>query len=333
MRKELREFLELWTVGFMIGSTQVVDMETTRKNDYGRILVAVLDPSLIPEGIDVVIGDHYFELDFEVEKWGINENGEEAEFEWNGSGMGSGGEGEERKGLHGEEEGQERMAKKQKMDLDSTGGGNGRATAIKSDSVGLASWKEQVQNMSEGEFEVFLRQKAGEILDKAAENVLDELVDKVMEEEEEGQQEAQVAGEMSRRENEEGLEKKLEEAAAVQGANKQQVRASPRLQRSKDEHVLAKAQGRAARKNLEFHGDNPRPISLLSVNRDKTLEYMQEIGVNFGSSSMDREDSFQALMNLELERDEVEGGGLGDTWLGSDGDSDEENIDSLEKML
>jgi hypothetical protein len=46
---------------------------------------------------------------------------------------------------------------------------------------------------------------------------------------------------------------------------------------------------------------------------------------------MDREDSFQALMNLELERDEVEGGGLGEAWLGSDGDSDEENIDSLER--
>jgi hypothetical protein len=32
--------------------------------------------------LDVVIGDHYFELDFEVEKVGIDENGEEAEFVW-----------------------------------------------------------------------------------------------------------------------------------------------------------------------------------------------------------------------------------------------------------
>jgi hypothetical protein len=30
----------------------------------------------------VVIGDHYFELDFEVERVGIDENGEEVEFEW-----------------------------------------------------------------------------------------------------------------------------------------------------------------------------------------------------------------------------------------------------------
>jgi hypothetical protein len=31
---------------------------------------------LIPEQLDVVIGDHYFELDFEVERVGIDENGE-----------------------------------------------------------------------------------------------------------------------------------------------------------------------------------------------------------------------------------------------------------------
>jgi hypothetical protein len=29
----------------------------------------------------VVIGDHYFELEFEVEKVGVDENGEEAEFD------------------------------------------------------------------------------------------------------------------------------------------------------------------------------------------------------------------------------------------------------------
>jgi hypothetical protein len=63
----------------MLGSTLIVDMETTRKSDFGRILVAVLNSSLIPEQLDVVIGDHDFELDFEVEKVGFYENGEEAD--------------------------------------------------------------------------------------------------------------------------------------------------------------------------------------------------------------------------------------------------------------
>lgn len=72
----------------------MVDMETTRKSDYGRIMVAVLNPMLIPARLDVVIGDHYFELEFEVKKLGINENGEEVEVEWKGGG-GGGGEDEE----------------------------------------------------------------------------------------------------------------------------------------------------------------------------------------------------------------------------------------------
>jgi hypothetical protein len=45
----------------MLGSTQTVDMETTRKNNFGRVLVAVLDPKLLPTKLDAVIGDHYFE--------------------------------------------------------------------------------------------------------------------------------------------------------------------------------------------------------------------------------------------------------------------------------
>ena len=59
----------------MLGSTQIVDMETTRKSDFGRIFVAVLNPKLIPASLDVVVGDHYFELGFEVEKIGVDETG------------------------------------------------------------------------------------------------------------------------------------------------------------------------------------------------------------------------------------------------------------------
>jgi hypothetical protein len=59
-------------------------METTRKNEFGRILVVVLDPKLIPRKLDVVIGDHYFDLEFEVEKRGLDENRKEAIIEWDG---------------------------------------------------------------------------------------------------------------------------------------------------------------------------------------------------------------------------------------------------------
>jgi hypothetical protein len=43
MRRELYEFLDLWAVGLMLGSTQTVDMETSRKSNFGRVHVVVLN--------------------------------------------------------------------------------------------------------------------------------------------------------------------------------------------------------------------------------------------------------------------------------------------------
>lgn len=48
IKKPLWEYLILWAVGTLFGSTQMVDMVTSRENDFGRVLVAVLDPSLVP---------------------------------------------------------------------------------------------------------------------------------------------------------------------------------------------------------------------------------------------------------------------------------------------
>jgi hypothetical protein len=49
------------------------------------------------------------------------------------------------------------------------------------------------------------------------------------------------------------LNDRVMEAAAVLDAGKWQIRASPRLRRSQDEHILTKAEERVARKNLEFN--------------------------------------------------------------------------------
>lgn len=80
LRKKLREYLNLWAIGTLFGSTQMVDMETKRKNNFGRVLIAVLDPKLLPPKLDVVIGDHYFDLKFEVEPMGFDENGDEVQW-------------------------------------------------------------------------------------------------------------------------------------------------------------------------------------------------------------------------------------------------------------
>ncbi|KAG2481090.1 hypothetical protein PVAP13_J683267, partial [Panicum virgatum] len=81
LRKKLREFINLWAVGSLLGSTQTVDMEMTRKNNFGRICIAVLNPKLIPSQLKVVIGDHYFELRFEIENIGMNDSGDEIELD------------------------------------------------------------------------------------------------------------------------------------------------------------------------------------------------------------------------------------------------------------
>jgi hypothetical protein len=303
----------------MLGSTQMVDMETTRKNNFGRVLVAVLNPSLILKELDVVIGDHYFELEFEVEKWGFDENGEEATFEWKSGFLDGEGEGE--KG-----EGQERMAKKQKK-VGSSGEREELGNVMMVDSAQVLSWKEQVMNMSNVEFEAFLKEKAGEILNKAAENIFDDLVDKVTGEEE-GEQENIVNGVLSEMGKEGDEQNELQLGAEVPDASKMQVRASPRLQRSRDEHVLAKAEERVAKKNLEFSGGNSHSNSLITVNRDIAMNCLQQIGINLGESDKDRDNNLQSLFALELEREDIEFGGFEQDWLGSE--NDEENIELFE---
>jgi hypothetical protein len=143
---------------------------------------------LIPEQFDVVIGDHYFELEFEVERMGIDENGEEAEFDWPKGARKDDGEVFLEEGQQGEEEFGGRTAKKLKRGVGSGEGERGVEISPNSED-GFVSWKEQVQNMTKDEFEVFLRAKAGDILNRAADEVMEEMVDKVLGEEDEGHQE------------------------------------------------------------------------------------------------------------------------------------------------
>jgi hypothetical protein len=67
--KVLRSFEVIWAIGTMFGETQRVDMITTRKNKFGRFQIAVLNPSVVPTKMDVVIGAQFFELQFEIEQY------------------------------------------------------------------------------------------------------------------------------------------------------------------------------------------------------------------------------------------------------------------------
>ena len=179
IRKSLREFLNLWAVGSMLGSTQAVDMEVTRNSDFGRIFIAVLNPKLIPSHLDVVIGDHYFELKFEVEKIGVNENGNEVE--------------QDLSFLDDEEDKEEEDAQMDGVDPDlgreslrsknidnqmagREGDDSARAEGIKK------TFLNAVEHLSEEEFKIFLMKKAEEIIGISVDTVLGEITHKVIEE-------------------------------------------------------------------------------------------------------------------------------------------------------
>ena len=60
--KELREFVTIWAIGSILGVSKAVDMKFTRKHDICRLQVLVLDPNIIPQFVDVVIGDYLYGL-------------------------------------------------------------------------------------------------------------------------------------------------------------------------------------------------------------------------------------------------------------------------------
>jgi hypothetical protein len=164
----------------------------------------------------------------------------------------------------------------------------------------FVSWKEQVQNMSTDEFEAFLKARADEILDKAAKTVIEEMADKVMGEVDEGVQEVESLeeGELSRKGEEVEMEERVLVAAMVPEATMTQVRASPRLQRSRDEHTMAKAEGRVDRRNLEFSEGTSSSVSFCSVNRDLAMNCLQQLGFNLGDSSLEKENNLDILLGF-----------------------------------
>ena len=71
--KELCEFVMIWVVSSILGVSNVVDMKFTKEYDICRLQVFVLDPNIIPQFVDVVIGDYFYGLQFSVEE-NIDEN-------------------------------------------------------------------------------------------------------------------------------------------------------------------------------------------------------------------------------------------------------------------
>lgn len=63
----LRDYQIMWAVGSILGVTRDADMMFTRRFDIARIQVMVINPNLIPQSVNVVIGENLYELKFRVE--------------------------------------------------------------------------------------------------------------------------------------------------------------------------------------------------------------------------------------------------------------------------
>lgn len=328
LREELREFLELWAVGSLVGSTQTVDMETTRKSDFGRVFVAVLNPLLIPAKLDVVIGDHYFELEFEVERKGFDENGEETEFEWTGVVEE---EGEVEVHDREKEEGREAKRPRNESVNKSLGGGSSSGGVV-------ASLKEKIQNMSEEEFKCFLVKQANELLDKVVDKTSEGVTEKgiaanavdfPMEEVDKGGEEVDDLSPVHVEEGE--VLKGATEQAAIKEMTLTPTRCSPRLVNASDEHTLSKVGKRAAQRNLEHLDGNILNNPLYSPLHADTILNIQSLGVCVSNDSRDLAD---LLERVKLPSDDLAQPRLVDNieedlWLS---ESEDENVELVENL-
>jgi hypothetical protein len=64
----LRKFPIIWAIGSILGVPRAVGTKFTEKHGQARLKVVVLNPDLISDLVDVVIGDFVYELQFHVEK-------------------------------------------------------------------------------------------------------------------------------------------------------------------------------------------------------------------------------------------------------------------------
>jgi hypothetical protein len=67
LSSHLQDYLIIWVVGAILGVTKDVDMVFTRRFDICRLQALVVNQNLIPQVVNVVIGNNLYELNFHVE--------------------------------------------------------------------------------------------------------------------------------------------------------------------------------------------------------------------------------------------------------------------------
>ncbi|EEE52026.1 hypothetical protein OsJ_33745 [Oryza sativa Japonica Group] len=195
---------------------------------------------IIPRNIDVVIADHYFELRFEVEKKGFDDNGDEVEFHFEKE-DGDGDDG----GLDNMEDGKENGNEKEGDHMRDMNSGmilDGQDGGSKENGDKMTEQEARVEEEEEE-----LKKMADQIIDVVVEDMLGEIYDRVAREGEE-----QDLGNRQGQEMGDGLQEKVVLMANVEEVIVMPVRSSKRLANGEGIQLLEKAEKRKARKNLDF---------------------------------------------------------------------------------
>jgi hypothetical protein len=217
-----------------------------------------------------------------VERKGVDENGEEVEFEWTGDVQPEGGKEDSElmleRGLEDERKSKRERSSSAREEF---GGGDGSGD-------GLERMKEKIQNMSAEEFRKFLEEQAKEILDIAVDRTLDKVAEKVMENKEgdhsmfdtEDEEEGAASSiKIMKEKGEEGKKKEAREKAFIKELKLTPTRSSPRLANSGDEHTMDKVEKRAAQRNLESMDGNVLNNPLFSPSNAHVLFSVKQLGI------------------------------------------------------
>ena len=281
--KEFREFPIIWAIGSILGVPRAVDTKFTKKFGRSRMKVAMLDPNLIPNLVDVVIGDFVYELQFRVEQH--MPNGEPEVID-----MDSTMDDENPK-----EDKNNREKPNEDMDVDGKKDDiQDPNSAPRNQLPNSGQHNGAVQQKEDGAGSVVQQNKSG----KASNKPVIVLTQNELFSNGNGQWKANLIPPQT----DSGLINKLK---LQNGGTMPPVRSSKRNATTADQDSVERASNLKARKNLDTEpdkGKQPQPCSFISRDDSSLLNISKSLGVVLGDNDQDILNSLKSLRDVEFNR-------------------------------
>lgn len=295
---ELGEFEVIWAVGSILGVSKKVDMKFTRKFDRSRLQVMVLDPNLIPQYVDVVIGDYLYELQFRVEE-NVDENNPEPMDMDAGKNEDNGEQGK------GEDQGNDNMETDDtavKNDQSASQGINSKKTDTGSQSSGVKKARQIVHLTIPGAIPSMVQMQPNKGIEELPLSpVADMGVDTFMASPGGDGSVMTVGDEVGALAGQATPDSLAAIPEARQGASA--THSSKRRAASTDEDSVQLAARLKAGRNLQFtEGTQDTPESFINFSKTTIVSGLSNIGVSIGVDNKDIDDSIELIKQVEQSR-------------------------------